>query len=486
VIVLDGSGLRTEQIVAVAHEGEPVALAPAAIARNAGARETIAALLQSGEALYGASTGVGALRDHRVAESERERLQWNLLRSHAVTAGEPLTREQVRAAMTVRANQLGAGGAGVVEGLLTGLVRALNDGITPLTGSLGAIGTGDLGTLAEIALALLGEGHAWVEGELLPAPAVCGPVTLGLRDALGFISSNATTLGWAALVWSDARTLQDAWLATAALSFEAVGADPRVFDRAVQAGRGSPDQAAVAARMRELLDGYARPVRDSPLPVQDPYPFRVLGPVDGVPHGAMAALEEVIAREANSRSENALIDDCSAWPNGNFHGAELAAAVDRVRAALAQSASLIAARVSTLLDPRFTGLPQFLALAPGTDSGAMIVEYLALDAAAEVRSLADTVATQSVTASTGVESHASMSATSVRRAEQQLDPLRVLVACELVLALRAMRLAARAPSGAGARRLYAAASALPTELADRTLSPDIEAACDVLRRWRIA
>ena len=179
-----------------------------------------------------------------------------------------------------------------------------------------------------------------------------------------------------------------------------------------------------------------------------------------------------------------MIADGEAWPNGNFHGAELASALDTLRAALAQSASLIGARVSALLEPRFSGLPQFLALEPGLDSGAMIVEYVAHSAAAEVRSLAGSVAAQSVTASMGVESHASLSSTSARRAAEQLEALRILVACELVVAVRALRLAKRAPAGSGTRSLFAAASpALPAELGDRSLSPDIESARMLLTRW---
>ena len=419
-----------------------------------------------------------------MSDGERERLQWHLLRSHAVTAGAPLPVDHVRATMVIRANQLGAGGAGVAPELLDGLIAALNDGITPFTRGIGALGTGDLGTLAEIALAVLGEGEVWEAGQLVRARAPSGEVSLGMRDGLGFISSNATTLAHAVLLCTDAQTLADAWLGTAALSFEAIGADPVVLDARVAAGRGSPHQAAVAARMRALLDGYALPPREDARPVQDPYPFRVMPSVDAVPHGALQSLSELLEREINSRSENALIADGEAWPNGNFHGAELASALDRLRAALAQSASLIAARVSALLEPRFSGLPQFLALEPGVDSGAMIVEYVAHSAASEVRSLSGSVAEQSVSASMGVESHASLSSTSARRAADQLDALRVLVACELVVAVRALRLAGGTPTGAGTRELFAAAAPhLPVELSDRSLSPDLETARMLLTRW---
>src|SRR5437764_6719084 len=186
-IVLDGRTLTPAAVATVARDGTNVELAPAARARNAAAREAIAALLARGQPLYGATTGVGALRDRAIGDAERERFQWNLLRSHAVSAGRPLPSELVRAGMVVRANQLGAGGAGVAPGLLDGLIAALNDGITPLTREFGSLGTGDLPALADIALALLGEGQVWSGNRLIDAPAPAQPIRLGLRDGLGFM-----------------------------------------------------------------------------------------------------------------------------------------------------------------------------------------------------------------------------------------------------------------------------------------------------------
>ncbi|HEY4823728.1 MAG TPA: aromatic amino acid lyase, partial [Solirubrobacteraceae bacterium] len=254
-IVLDGATLTPDAVEAVARRGEPVALAPDARARNQAAREAIAKLLDRGQALYGATTGVGALRDRVIDASDRERFQWNLLRSHAVSAGRPVAPELVRAGMVARANQLGAGGAGTAPELLDGLIDALNAGVTPLTRELGSLGTGDLPALADIALALLGEGEVWRDGELVKARAPEAPVRLDLRDALGFMSSNAMTAGHAALLAVDAGRLLERWLQVAALSFEALDADPVVLDPRVQAAHGAPGQAAVAQRMRELLAG---------------------------------------------------------------------------------------------------------------------------------------------------------------------------------------------------------------------------------------
>ncbi|HEY6397822.1 MAG TPA: aromatic amino acid lyase, partial [Solirubrobacteraceae bacterium] len=142
--------LTPADVAAVARGGAQVELSSEARSRNEAARDAIAAHLESGRSLYGASTGVGALRDREIDPEDRERFQWNLLRSHAVSAGRPVPGELVRAGMVVRANQLGAGGAGTAPELLDRLVIALNDNIVPLTHELGSLGTGDLPGLAEI------------------------------------------------------------------------------------------------------------------------------------------------------------------------------------------------------------------------------------------------------------------------------------------------------------------------------------------------
>jgi histidine ammonia-lyase len=239
--------------------------------------------------------------------------------------------------------------------------------------------------------------------------------------------------------------------------------------------------------MRELLAGVQERTREpGPLGIQDPYPFRAQPQVDGVVHDALAALEETVGHELNFAGENALIvpGEDIALPNGNPHAAPLANAIDNLRTALAQSAALIAARVSTLLDTSLTGLPPFLARRPGPESGALVLEYTAHAAAAEVRSLVTPVAAQTVSVSRGVESHSSLAPIAARRADETLQALRVVVATELVVAVRALRLAGHEPLGAGTRRLFdAAAARLDPEMSDRPLHPDVEAARVLIAGW---
>jgi len=491
-VVLDGATLRPEAVARIARGGARAELSPQARERNDAARRAADAVLARGDELYGVTTGVGPLRDLRLDDESRRNHQLRLLRSHACGAGWPLRAERVRAAMATRANQLGAGGAGVAAELLDALVDALNAGFLPFTRELGSLGTGDLTTLSDIALALLGEGEAWLGEALVDASEALRavgiePGRLGPRDGLAFMSSNAVSVGHAALLVVDARALLDTWLTVAALSFEAAAANPIVLDARLHAGRHQPGQTAVAERMRELLSGLRGRTREpTAAAIQDPYPFRALPQVDGVVHDALGALEETVVHELNFPGENPLIvaGEELALPNGNPHAAPLANAIDGLRTAVAQSAALIAARVSALLDASVTGLPAFLALDPGPDSGGLILEYTAHAAAAEVRSLVTPVAAQTVSVARGVESHASLAPIAARRAHEALEALRALIAVELVTAMRALRLAGHEPTGEGARRLYdAAAPLLDAELADRPLHPDVEAARVLVSSW---
>jgi histidine ammonia-lyase len=492
-VVLDGATLTPAAVALVARARAPVRLAPQARRCNEEAARAAEALIARGEPLYGANTGVGALSGRGLHGEELADHALRLLRSHAAGGGPLVASELVRAAMATRANQIGAGGAGVAPELLDALVIALNADLVPVVHELGSLGTGDLTALAEIALALLGEGRLAGTEELVGAQralrtAGIGPVRLGPRDGLAFMSSNAVTAGHAALLTVDAQALFDAWLTVAALSFEAAGADPLVLDGRLHSGRPAAGQAAVAARMRELLGGLeGRPGGAlAPAAIQDPYPFRVLPQVDGVVHDALAVLGGTVTHELNFAGENALLvsEDGMALPNGNPHAAQLASAIDGLRTGLAQSAALIAARVSALLDPGLTGLPDFLARSPGPESGAMMLEYTAHAAAAELRSLVLPVAAQTVSVARGVESHASLAPIAARRAHEALAALRVLVATELVVAVRALRLTGREPAGADAGALFArAVGVLDAEVGDRPLHPDLEAAHALIERW---
>ncbi|MEA2178164.1 MAG: histidine ammonia-lyase, partial [Solirubrobacteraceae bacterium] len=439
----------------------------------------------AGTPIYGVTTGVGALHDRRLNPADAPEHQRRLLRSHAAGAGEPLARELVRAAMAVRLNQLGAGGAGASDGLLDALSGALAAGLVPVVREIGSLGTGDLPALADIGLALTGEGEAMLGGAAAPATRALAdagvpPLALGPRDGIALMSSNAVTIGRASLACVRARRLADASLGVAALSFEATGADRSVLDARVHAARPHPGQVAVAARMRALLDGGEGRRRPG---VHDPFAFRCQPQVDGALHDAIGRLDDVLRIELNAAAENPLltVDEAAALASGNFHAGALALALDGLRAALAQAASLVAARVSAMLEARYSGLRGWLATAQDTDPGAMALEYTAHAAAAEVRQLAAPAAAQHTSVGAGMESHASFAPTAARQCDMALDRHADTVAAELAVAVRALRMRGEPPGGTGARELFdRAAAALPADLGDRRPAADLARARELL------
>jgi histidine ammonia-lyase len=462
-VQIDGTGLTCTQVRLVARDGRQVRVHPDGLERAQRAREVIQRIAAV-QPVYGRTTGVGANRAVPVDDTGHG---LRLLRSHAGGAGPVLDPARARAMLVVRLNQLAAGGSGVEPALLGVLAEALNQGLAPLARMTGSIGTGDLPALASAALCILGE-RPW-QGGTMPAFA------MDPADALAFMSSNAATIGEAALACAELGELLDAAIVVAALSFLAVSGSPEAYALAVQEARPHPGQGAVAARLRALLAG--QPVKAAR--IQDPYGYRALPQVHGPAADAVAALDRVLCTELNSAAENPLVDAAAGevLHNGNFYTASLGLALDAARASLFQTAALSAARLGTLMEPAFTGLRPFLGDEEAASSGVMMLEYVAHSALADIRRLASPAALGSAVLSRGLEEQANFSTQAARAATDTVTSYRIVLSCELVAAVRALGLRGTAPApGPLACAYELAASALDPRVEDRPLDPDIEVA----------
>ncbi|WP_018655420.1 aromatic amino acid ammonia-lyase [Actinomadura flavalba] len=474
-IVIDGASLTCALVARAARDDVPVELAPEGVARARAAWETAREVAER-RPVYGRTTGVGANRVVDVEWEDADAHGLRLLRSHAAGAGPLTAAETTRAMLTVRLNQLAAGGSGVDPGVLPALADALNLGLRPPVPVYGAIGTGDLTALASTALCLLGE-RAWLGGPD-GGPASGPGFRLRSADALAFISSNAATLGEAALGAADLRTLLSASTVVAALSLLAVHGSEEPYAPAVHDACPHPGQRDTAAAVRTLL-AFDHPV---PARIQDPYGYRAFPQVHGPALEALRHAEDVVDREINAAAENPLVDPAqrTVWHNGNFHTAYVGLALDGVRAALFQTMALSAARLGTLAEPAFTGLYPFQAETEAS-SGIMILEYVAHSALADVRRLATPAALGSAVLSRGVEEHAGFSTQSARATTEAAAAYRIGLGCELYAAVRALRMQGRAPAGGPLRAAYDLADAvLDDRIADRPLDADIATAADLL------
>jgi histidine ammonia-lyase len=435
--------MRASEVEAVVRGGAALRVDAQAWARI---RRAAAVARAQTSAVYGRTTGVGANKSVAVTTGQGLRL----LRSHAGGTGALIPAEQSRAMMVVRVAQLGAGGSGVSPGLVEALISAVGRGLTPPVRRTGSIGTGDLTALAGLGLCLIGE-RPWIGGT---QPAV--PLDDG--DALPLISSSAATLGAAALHTVDTARLLDAAETVAGLSAAAVHASPEAFDPAVVR---TPGETAVAARVRAVLP--AGPGRR----VQDSYAFRALPQVGGAARDAWTALDDLLAELIPGAAENPLVHGDRMLHHGGFHTARLAAALHTVCDTLTEAAALSAARLSALCDPRVTGLHPFLAGAADGSSGVMILEYTAQSALGSLRSR--TRAPGTAVLSLGTEEHASFAPQAADRLDAACRDASAVVACELVAAVRALRLTGR-PVGLP----------LPDDVADRPLDGDVDAALALL------
>ncbi|HEY3684608.1 MAG TPA: aromatic amino acid ammonia-lyase [Streptosporangiaceae bacterium] len=470
--MIDGTALTCAQVTGIARHDAQVEVDPAGLERAHAAWEAVGRIARR-RPVYGRTTGVGANR-HVVIDGDEDEAGHGLrlLRSHAGGAGPLLNRELARAALIVRLNQFAAGGSGVNPDLLGILARALNAGLSPAIPSYGAIGTGDLTALASTALCILGE-RPWRGGVDLP------PYRLSSADALAFISSNAATLGEAAIACHELRDLLDAAVVVAGLSFTVVHGSDEPYGVPVHEARPHPGQRAAAALMRTLLaDEPITPAR-----IQDPYGYRALPQVHGPAMDAAGQLERVLTIEMNAASENPLVDVAGddVWHNGNFHTVGAGLALDASRVALFQTAALTAARLGTLMEPSFTGLRPFLADGPESSSGVMILEYATHAAIADIRRHAAPAALGTAVLSRGLEEHAGFSTQSARASTDAAAAYRVVVACELVAAVRALRMRGAPPKGEALRTAYdRVAAALDPNTADRPLDADIATAESLL------
>jgi histidine ammonia-lyase len=445
----------TPAAVAAAARGGPIAVELTAAARERmAAGHAAAEAVAADRGVYGRTTGVGANR-HVDVRGDLGEHALRLLRSHAGGVGEPLPEDVVRATVLVRLAQMAAGGGSRPEVALA-LADVLAEARLPTVRDLGGLGTGDLTVLAQLGLALAGEGE-----DGAPARLAIGP-----GDALPLMSSNAATYATAALVLAEMWDLLEAGLGVAALSFQALRGNREAFTDAVTQARPLPGITLISSRLQALTAGSEPPARR-----QDPFGLRCVPPVAGALAWTLSGLDEVLAVEINAAAENPLFAGGEALHNGGFHAASCALALDGLRLAMVPFGSLSGARLSHLMAPDLTGLEPFLAADASGSSGLMIAEYLAGDALARLRTGATPAVLGSVSISRGLEEHASFAWQSAGHARRVVPLLRTVLALEWVAAERALRLRGVPATGplAPAREL---ARGFDARMDDRPLGGD--------------
>jgi histidine ammonia-lyase len=489
-IILDGESLSFDDVVKVAY-GSPntpqIALSETAKTKVLRAAAGVDQLLARGEIAYGITTGFGALKDKIIRLDEVEKLQRNILISHAVGVGAPFDVPTTRAIMLIRANTLARGFSGIRLETLELLLDFLNLGIHPVIyekGSLGA--SGDLAPLAHMALPLIGEGEAVVAGERMPGHEALAKFNLEpvvLRAKEGLALTNGTTIMTAVGVVQTHRAQKMADLAETAgcLSLEALNGTTAAFDERIHALRPHPRQIRCAENLRKILAGSDFVRAHDPKNIQDAYTLRCMPQVYGAARDAIDYVEWVMSNELNSVTDNPLIffkDDGEPEiiSGGNFHGEPLALSMDYLALALTEIGNMAERRIMRLVDADSNGhiLPPFLTENGGLNSGFMIVQYTAAALASENKVLSHPASADTIPSSANVEDHVSMGVTSALKLRDVAENLENILALELFCAaqgvdFRRQALGMEKKLGAGTQPIYDAIRAEVPFLSEDTM-----------------
>ncbi len=489
---LTGEDLTAADVWKVAVEGATAELDDSAREKMAAAREVVDHAVAAEGPTYGVTTGFGRFVSTRVPGELAEELQLRLLRSHACGVGEPYPDEIVRAALLMRANTLAKGYSGTRTEVAQRLLDCLERGVLPEVPSRGSVGaSGDLAPLAHLALPLVGEGKARIDGELLSgadALARVGlePLRLQAKEGLSLVNGTQFMGAFAALGVVRAQRLAKAADIACALSLEALQGSRESFLPEIHELRPLRGQAASAANILALLDGSAIIEAHRWCDrVQDAYSLRCAAQVHGASRDLLEYVEHTAGIELNAATDNPLVfsDGGRLLSNGNFHGQPLGFALDAMAMAVSELGSISERRTERLVNPALSnGLPAFLATDGGLNSGFMIPQYVAAALVSENKVLCHPASVDSIPTSAGQEDHVSMGNASGLKAWQVLENVERVVAIELLAGAQAVELHAPLAPGIGglaARELVRSFS--PRLGDDRSLTDDIEAVAAAIR-----
>jgi histidine ammonia-lyase len=469
-IMLSGSDLTVTQVVAVARHGEPVALAPEATAAMRESRAVVEEALLAGTPVYGLTTGVAERKSYQLDPADRLRFNRRLVLNHRVAQGGAAPPDVVRGAMVCLANSYAKGVTGVRPELAEMIVTMLNEGFTPPVRTLGSVGQGDLGPMADLAHGLITRsGFEVAENE-----------------GLALVSSNAFTTAWACLALADADRLMSVFDVAAALDLEAFGANLTSLHPVIEQTRPFPGLAATLRTLRRLLEGSYLWQPGAARFLQDPLTFRCIPQIHGAARDALAYAKTMLQIELNSSQSNPVVVTAERRivSVGNFDIGPLAAALDFARIALAPVVTSANERAVKLLQAPFSGLPAGLSALAATPDDAL--SELAISGQAitmEARSLAHPVSYElaSSVKGEGIEDRATMAPLSARRLADMAALCARVVAIELVVAAQAVDLRATGQLGLGTGRAYRMIRDLvPFTQADGTLPADLEPLVDLV------
>jgi histidine ammonia-lyase len=448
--------------------------------------------------VYGVNTGFGKLANKRIGKEQLATLQRNLIRSHSVGVGEPLTAPIMRLMMATKAASLARGYSGCREAVIDTLLAVHNAGLVPCVPSQGSVGaSGDLAPLAHMTLALMGEGDMLqADGVRVPALAALqqagiAPLELQAKEGLALINGTQTSTALALHALLSFEPVLEAALVIGALTLDAARGSDGPFDPRIHAVRGQPGQIDVAQYYRSLLQGSA--IRQSHSEgddrVQDPYCLRCQPQVVGACLDQLRHAARILLIEANAVTDNPLVfaDDGAMISGGNFHAEPVALAADGMALAIAEVGAIAERRIAMLIDSSVSRLPPFLTPDAGLNSGFMIAHVTAASLASENKSLAHPASVDSLPTSANQEDHVSMATFAARRLQGMISNTAHILGIEWLAAAQGIEFLRPLQSSPVLEAAHALLRQhIPAHNEDRYLAPDMAHAAALVRDGSVA
>ena len=477
--------------------GQPLALSPAALPAIQASAAVVRRAAEGDAPVYGVNTGFGKLASTRISESDLATLQRNLIRSHSVGVGEPLSAPVLRLMLALKAASLARGHSGVRPVVIDTLLAVHNAGLVPYVPSQGSVGaSGDLAPLSHMTLALMGEGEFIVDGQRQPAAAVLQragitPLELQAKEGLALINGTQTSAALALHALFAFEPVLESALVIGALTVDAARGSDGPFDPRIHLLRGQPGQIDVAQYYRQLLAGSAirKSHEEGDDRVQDPYCLRCQPQVVGACLDQLRHAALVLLREANAVTDNPLVfaEDGAMISGGNFHAEPVALAADAMANAIAEVGAIAERRIAMLIDNGVSRLPPFLTANAGLNSGFMIAHVTAASLASENKSLAHPASVDSLPTSANQEDHVSMATFAARRLQPMIANVAHILGIEWLASAQGIEFLRPLGSSAPLEQAHALLrSRCPAMHEDRYLAPDIEAASALVRDGSLA
>ena len=362
--------------------------------------------------IYGINTGFGPMAQWRVDDRYLTDLQYNIIRSHATGAGEPLDDVYVKSAMVARLGTVLQCRSGVHTDVAKLLISFINEGIYPFIPMHGSVGaSGDLVQLAHIALCLIGEGEVHYKDEWRKSADVMRqlgltPLKMHIREGLSITNGTSVMTGISVVNQLHAENLLD-WATLAAVWMNEIAAS---FDDYMSEGENAPrrheGQQVIARRMRELSEGSQclkkrahelydyghKDVKVFEHKVQAYYSLRCTPQILGPIYDTLLNARNIIEDELNSACDNPIVDPDSqyVYHGGNFHGDYISLEEDKVKIALVRLCMTAERQLNYLFHDRINGiLPPFLNLGTlGLNYGMQACQFTATSTTAECQTLA--------------------------------------------------------------------------------------------------